>query len=87
MPDRSGQQEFPQRQIFGPRPLHAEIEVGPVKAGDHHLRVPEPEEGDDILPDLPGGGGGEGPHGRTAGQAVDKIRDLQIAWPKVLSPL
>ena len=66
---------------------HREIEVGPVEAGGQGKRVAQPQQRRDVRLDLFGGGGGEGPHHRAAGQPGEKIRDLQVAGAEILPPL
>ena len=63
------------------------IEVGTVKAGGHLIGLLQGQLFPDIVPHMGGGRGRERAHHRTAGQAVHKGFDAQVAGPEVLSPL
>ena len=63
------------------------IEVGPVKAGGHLVGLLQGQLFPDVVPHMGGGRGRECAHHRTAGQAVHKGFDAQVAGPEVLSPL
>ena len=63
------------------------IEVGPVKAGGHLVGLVQGQLFPDVVPHMGGGRGCERAHHRTAGQAVHKGFDAQVAGPEVLSPL
>ena len=66
---------------------HLQIQVVPVKPGGDGQGGLQLQQPLDILPDLRGGGGGEGPHHRPLGQPVHKVRDVQIGGAEVLPPL
>ena len=70
---------------LGPQDL--EGQVGPVEAGDGHKGVFQVQQGEDVLPDLGGGGGGKGGDHRPAGELSQKLRDGQVAGAEVLAPL
>ena len=76
-----------QRRLLLFRVHHLKVEVGAVKAGGQPQRVDQPQHLVDVVLDLLGGGGGEGPQHRPFGQLGDKVRDSKVAGAEVLPPL
>ena len=66
---------------------HLEVQVGPVKAGDVHKGMAQPQQGENVPPHPGGGRGGKGGDHRPPGQLVHKVRDVQVAGAEVLPPL
>ncbi len=73
--------------VLIPGPDHPKVQVGPVKTGGHHLRIPETQHLNDVLLHLCRGSRGEGSHHRSHRQLLQKLRNLQIAGPEILAPL
>ena len=69
------------------RPAHVEKEVRPVEARDQHVRLPQPQQAEDVVPDGGRRRRREGCNDGTAGQGGDEGFDREVARPEILSPL
>ena len=75
------------RFLAGQGPPGLKIEVRTVKAGGHLIGFLQGQLFPDVVPHMGGSRGRECTHHRTAGQAVHKGFDAQVAGAEVLSPL
>jgi hypothetical protein len=76
-----------QRFLFAFRRLHFKIQIWPVKSGLRANRIPQRQQPHNILTDLLRRRCGKGRHRRPMRQRLNKLGDLQIAWPEILPPL
>ncbi len=67
--------------------VDVKVQVGTVEAGDGVYRVLKGQPQGNVPLDLKGGCSGKGGHHRPPGQGLDKVQNLQIAGPEVLTPL
>lgn len=69
------------------RAEHLKIQVRPVKARHRHLRIFQPKQAMNILPDPKRRRGRERAHRRPRGQGRHKVGNLQIVGAEILAPL
>ena len=80
-------EEAQKRQITISLAAHLKIEIRPIKARRHGIRVFKLQQAHDVRFDRLRCRRGECAHARPFGQTPDKGRDIQIARAKILSPL
>ena len=76
-------QELP---VEGAAAQHAICQVRPIERTDQHLRVLQPQLGDDVAPDAFGRRRGERVQ-RDIGKIVPQASELPILRPKIVAPL
>ena len=69
------------------RPLHEELEIGPVEAREHRVGIAQAEGARDVVADRLRRRRGERHHRRTGRQGVDELDDALVRRPEVVAPL
>ena len=75
------------RLLAGQGAAGAEVEIRAVEAGDDLIGVVEIQMAADVVPDMGGGRGREGPDDRALGQGLHELFDAEVAGAEVLPPL